>query len=76
VQELRPEHLALVPDAIDDLVAASLAVAYLKAQVSLALAGFTPAITAAPAGNEPAGKFDADTLNSNGFELPSCTKNS
>src|SRR5580658_9199528 len=30
---VRPEHLALVPDAIDDAVAASLPVAYLTAQV-------------------------------------------
>jgi NADPH:quinone reductase-like Zn-dependent oxidoreductase len=29
---VRPEHLALVPDAIDDVVAASLPVAYLTAQ--------------------------------------------
>jgi len=36
----RPEHLALVPDAIDDVVAASLPVAYLTAQVTLTLAGF------------------------------------
>src|SRR6202790_3902079 len=35
-----PEHLALVPDAIDDVVAASLPVAYLTAQVTLTLAGF------------------------------------
>src|SRR6266436_2129931 len=32
---VRPEHLALVPDTIDDLVAASLPVAYLTAQVTL-----------------------------------------
>src|ERR1700751_2234832 len=37
-----PEHLALVPDAIDDVVAASLPVAYLTAQVTLTLAGFKP----------------------------------
>src|SRR5258708_6679393 len=36
---VRPEHLALVPDAIDDIVAASLPVAYLTAQVTLPLAG-------------------------------------
>jgi NADPH:quinone reductase-like Zn-dependent oxidoreductase len=40
----RPEHLALVPDAIDDAVAASLPVAYLTAQVTLTLAGFKPAM--------------------------------
>jgi NADPH2:quinone reductase len=39
---VRPEHLALVPDAIDDIVAASLPVAYLTAQVTLTLAGFKP----------------------------------
>ena len=32
---VRPEHLALVPDAIDDVVAASLPVAYLTAQAAL-----------------------------------------
>src|SRR5260221_10908820 len=42
---VRPEHLALVPDAIDDVVAASLAVAYLTAQVTLTLAGFKPGMT-------------------------------
>lgn len=39
---VRPEHLALVPDAIADVVAASLPVAYLAAQVTLTLAGFKP----------------------------------
>jgi NADPH:quinone reductase-like Zn-dependent oxidoreductase len=42
---VRPEHLALVPDAIDDVVAASLPVAYLTAQVTLTLAGFKPGMT-------------------------------
>jgi NADPH:quinone reductase len=42
---VRPEHLALVPDAIDDAVAASLPVAYLTAQVTLTLAGFKPGVT-------------------------------
>src|SRR6202163_1005912 len=37
---VRPEHLALVPDSIDDVVAASLPVAYLTAQITLTLAGF------------------------------------
>src|SRR5258705_2946269 len=41
----RPEHLALVPDAIDDVVAASVPVAYLTAQVTLTLAGFKPGMT-------------------------------
>jgi NADPH2:quinone reductase len=36
----RPEDLALVPDAIEDAVAASLPVAYLTAQITLTLAGF------------------------------------
>jgi NADPH2:quinone reductase len=42
---VRPEHLALVPDAIDDVVAASVPVAYLTAQVTLTLAGLTPGMT-------------------------------
>jgi NADPH2:quinone reductase len=42
---VRPEHLALVPDAIDDAVAASLPVAYLTAQVTLTQAGFKPGMT-------------------------------
>jgi NADPH:quinone reductase-like Zn-dependent oxidoreductase len=42
---VRPEHLALVPDAVDDVVAASLPVAYLTAQVTLTLAGFKPGTT-------------------------------
>src|SRR6266478_9906926 len=42
---VRPEHLALVPDTIDDLLAASLPVAYLTAQVTLTLAGFKPGMT-------------------------------
>jgi NADPH2:quinone reductase len=42
---VRPEHLALVPDAIDNVVAASVPVAYLTAQVTLTLAGFKPGMT-------------------------------
>jgi NADPH:quinone reductase-like Zn-dependent oxidoreductase len=42
---VRPEHLALVPDGIDDVIAASLPVAYLTAQVTLTLAGFKPGMT-------------------------------
>jgi NADPH2:quinone reductase len=42
---VRPEHLAPVPDAIDDLVAASLPVAYLTAQVTLTLSEFKPGMT-------------------------------
>src|ERR1700723_263205 len=42
---VRPEHLARVPDAIEDVVAASLPVAYLTAQVTLTLAGFKPGMT-------------------------------
>jgi NADPH:quinone reductase-like Zn-dependent oxidoreductase len=41
----KPEHLAFVPDAIDDVVAASLPVAYLTAQITLTLAGFKPGKT-------------------------------
>jgi NADPH:quinone reductase len=42
---VRPEHLAHVPDAIEDIVAASLPVAYLTAQITLTLAGFRPGMT-------------------------------
>jgi NADPH:quinone reductase-like Zn-dependent oxidoreductase len=41
----RPEDLALVPTAIDDVVAASLPVACLTAQITLTLAGFKPGKT-------------------------------
>ena len=41
----RPEHLALVPSAINDVVAASVPVAYLTAQVTLTLAGFKRGMT-------------------------------
>jgi NADPH:quinone reductase len=41
----RPEDLALVPDAIGDVVAASLPVAYLTAQITLTLVGFKPGMT-------------------------------
>jgi NADPH2:quinone reductase len=41
----RPEDLVLVPDVIDDAVAASLPVAYLSAQISLTLTGFVPGKT-------------------------------
>src|ERR1700730_4212756 len=41
----RPEDLAFVPDAIDDVVAGSLPVAYLTAQITLTLAGFRPGMT-------------------------------
>src|ERR1700737_3873514 len=37
-----PEDLAVRPDAIEDVVAASLPVAYLTAQITLTLAGFKP----------------------------------
>jgi NADPH:quinone reductase len=40
-----PEHLAAVPHTINDVVAASLPVAYLTAQVTLTLAGFAPGKT-------------------------------
>ena len=42
---VRREHLALVPDAVEDVVAASAPVAYLTAQVTLTLAGFQPGMT-------------------------------
>src|SRR3989442_14456471 len=41
----RPENLAVVPDAIDDVGAASLPVAYLTAQITLTPAGFKPGMT-------------------------------
>src|ERR1700724_728412 len=41
----KPEDLAFVPDAIDDVVAASLPVAYLTAQITLTLAEFKPGKT-------------------------------
>jgi NADPH:quinone reductase-like Zn-dependent oxidoreductase len=41
----RPEDLALVPDEIEDAVAASLPVAYLTGQITLTLAGFSPGKT-------------------------------
>jgi len=42
---VRPEHLALVLDAIADVIAAGLPVAYLTAQVTLTLAGCKPGMT-------------------------------
>jgi NADPH2:quinone reductase len=42
---VRSEHLALVPDSIEDVVAASLPVAWLTAQVALTQAGFKPGMT-------------------------------
>src|SRR6202790_2103879 len=42
---VRPENLALVPDAIDDGVAASIPLASLAAPVTLTLAGFKPGMT-------------------------------
>jgi len=41
----RADDLALVPAAVDDVVAASLPVAYLTAQITLTLAGFKPGMT-------------------------------
>jgi NADPH2:quinone reductase len=42
---VKPEHLALVPEAVEDVVAASLPVAYLTARITLTLAGFKPGMT-------------------------------
>jgi NADPH:quinone reductase len=42
---VKPTDLALVPDAITDAVAATLPVAYLTAQTTLALAGFKPGMS-------------------------------
>src|SRR5260370_6604765 len=41
----RPEDLAFVPDAIDDVVAATVPGGYLTAQITLTLAGFKPGMT-------------------------------
>jgi NADPH2:quinone reductase len=42
---VKPDHLALIPDTIDDAVAASLPAAYLTAQVTLTQARFKPGMT-------------------------------
>src|ERR1700731_4921208 len=42
---VRPEHLALVPETVEYVVAASLPVAYLTAQITLTLAGLEPGKT-------------------------------
>src|SRR6202165_5625519 len=42
---VRPEDLAVVPDAMDGGVAGSLPVAYLTAQITLTMAGFRPGMT-------------------------------
>ena len=42
---VRKEDLCLIPDAVDDLSAAGIPVAYLTAQVALTLAGFRPGKT-------------------------------
>ena len=62
----RPEHLALVPDAIDDVVAASLPVAYLTAQITLSLAGFKPGMTVLVS----AGQSATRPINSRGRKVP------
>jgi NADPH:quinone reductase len=58
---VRPEHLA---DAIDDVVAASVPVAYLTAQVTLTLAGFKPGMTVLAPGS--AGRSATRAFNSRG----------
>src|SRR5258708_6114071 len=55
----RPEDLALVPDAIEDVVAASLPVAYLTAQITLTLAGFKPGLTVLAPGIGGSGGYAA-----------------
>src|ERR1700724_2697950 len=42
---VRKEHLCLIPEAIDDVTAAGIPVAYLTAHMSLSLAGFQPGKT-------------------------------
>ena len=39
---VRKEHICLIPEAVDDVTAAGIPVAYLTAQISLSLAGFQP----------------------------------
>ena len=65
---VRPEHLSLVPDVIDDAVAASLPVAYLTAQVTLTLAGFKPDMTCWLQGS--AGRSATRPINSRGRRAP------
>ena len=52
----RPEDLTFVPEAIDDIVAASLPVAYLTAQITLTLAGFKPGKTVLARGDRRVGR--------------------
>src|SRR5258705_9720072 len=59
---VRPEHLAIVPDAIDDVVAASVPVAYLTAQITLTLAGFKPGMTVLAPGIGGAGGHPTSQL--------------
>ena len=66
---VRPEHLALVPDAIDDVVAASLPVAYLTAQVTLTLADFKPGRDGAGCRGS-AGRSATRPINSRGRRAP------
>src|ERR1700722_20005933 len=42
---VRKEHICLIPEAIDDVSAAGVPVAYLTAHISLTLAGFQPGKT-------------------------------
>jgi NADPH2:quinone reductase len=42
---VQKEHICLIPEAIDDVTAAGIPVAYLTAHISLTLAGFQPGKT-------------------------------
>jgi NADPH2:quinone reductase len=64
---VKPDHLALVPDAIDDVVAASLPAAYLTAQITLTQAGFKPGMTVlAPAIGGSVGNATYQTARAHG----------
>jgi NADPH2:quinone reductase len=74
---VRPEHLALVPDAIDDVVAASLPVAYLMVTTGLAWLALTGSayaftVTLTPGPMDPL-YFASEAAGQNGFTLDGVT---
>lgn len=64
----RPDDLVLVPEAIEDVVAASLPVAYLTAQTTLNLAGFKPGMTVLAPGS--AARLVTRPISSRGRRAP------
>jgi NADPH2:quinone reductase len=64
----RPEDLVLVPEAVDDVFAASLPVAYLTAQITLTLAGFKPGMRCWLRGS--AGRSATRPISSRGRRAP------